>query len=104
MGRKDNVICSGGVKIQIEEVEQRLRPHMRVPFIITKAPEPKFGEQVVLLTESVDVDAIRKICLSVLPKYWQPRRCLTVARLPFTETGKPARRKAELLAAASIAQ
>ena len=27
-GRKDNVICSGGIKIQIEEVEALLKPHL----------------------------------------------------------------------------
>ena len=34
-GRKDNVICSGGIKIQIEEVEQILKKYMRVPYIIS---------------------------------------------------------------------
>lgn len=32
LGRKDNVIDSGGIKIQIEDVENRLRPCLRVPF------------------------------------------------------------------------
>ena len=32
LGRKDNVICSGGIKIQIEEVESRLRPFFRTLF------------------------------------------------------------------------
>ena len=36
LGRKDNVICSGGIKIQAEEVERMLRPFLRVPYIITK--------------------------------------------------------------------
>jgi len=31
LGRRDNVICSGGLKIQAEEVERLLRPHLRVP-------------------------------------------------------------------------
>ena len=36
LGRKDNVICSGGIKIQIEEVERLLRAHVSSPFMITK--------------------------------------------------------------------
>ena len=36
LGRIDNVVCSGGIKIQIEEVEQSLRPHIHKQFIITK--------------------------------------------------------------------
>lgn len=98
LGRKDNVICSGGVKIQIEEVERLLHPHLHEPYIITKAPDTRLGEQVVLLTESTDIDTVRHCCEQVLPKYWQPRRYLHVDRLPLTETGKPARAEAERLA------
>ena len=95
LGRKDNVICSGGIKIQIEEVERLLRPHVSSAFMITKRADKKFGEQVVLLTESNDMDVLREVCERVLPKYWQPRCFLHIDRLPMTETGKPARKEAE---------
>ena len=95
LGRRDNVICSGGIKIQIEEVERLLSLHVRDPFMITKRADKKFGEQVVLLTESKDIDAIRDVCQRVLPKYWQPHSYLHVDSLPMTETGKPARKEAE---------
>ena len=102
LGRKDNAICSGGVKIQIEEVENLLKSHVRVPYIITKAPDERLGEQVVMLTESADIAALQRICREVLPKFWQPRRILTVDRLPLTATGKPARAEAGRIAAATI--
>ena len=95
LGRKDNVICSGGIKIQIEEVERLLKPHLSAPFMITKRADKKFGEQVVLLTESMDMDDIKDICQKVLPKYWQPRSYAHIDALPMTETGKPARKEAE---------
>ena len=98
LGRKDNVICSGGIKIQIEEVERLLRPHLTAPFMITKAPDVRLGEQVVLLTESTDISAIQTCCRQVLPRYWQPRRILPVEHIPMTETGKPARAEAERMA------
>ena len=98
LGRKDNVICSGGIKIQIEEVERLLSPHLSAPFMVTKAPDVKLGEQVVLMTESPDIDAIRRCCQAVLPKYWHPRQYLHVDHLPLTETGKPARVEAERIA------
>ena len=98
LGRKDNVICSGGIKIQAEEVERLLRPHLEAPFMVTKAPDKQLGEQVVLLTESSDVDGVLAHCRRQLPKYWVPRRVLTVGHLPLTETGKPARHEAELMA------
>ena len=96
LGRKDNVICSGGIKIQIEEVESRLRPFLRVPYLISKRPDPKFGEVSVLLTEG-SIDEDRQICERILPKYYLPRHYLHVDRIPLTETGKPARQQAALL-------
>ena len=97
LGRKDNVVCSGGIKIQIEEVERLLHPHLRQPFLISKAPDMKLGEQVVLLTTSLDVDAVRVVCQKVLPRYWQPRQYLHIETIPLTATGKPARAEAEIL-------
>ena len=96
LGRKDNVICSGGIKIQIEEVESRLRPFFRVPYLISKRPDPKFGEVSVLLTEG-SIDEARQICERILPKYYLPRHYLHVDRIPLTETGKPARQQAARL-------
>jgi O-succinylbenzoic acid--CoA ligase len=96
LGRRDNFICSGGLKIQAEELERKLSPYMRVPYLISSRPDDKFGEIVVLLTEG-DVDEARQVCESVLPKYHQPRAYVQVARIPLTETGKPARKQAKLL-------
>lgn len=95
LGRLDNVICSGGVKIQIEEVEQALAPHLSKPYIITKRPSKKFGEEVVLLTEDLNIDSVAEICRRVLPHYWQPKAVMHVDKVPMTGTGKPARAEAE---------
>ena len=98
IGRKDNVICSGGIKIQAEELERQLQPHISVPFMISKKSDSKFGQAVVLLTEG-DIISARIACQSVLPKYHQPRVYIHVDHLPLTATGKPARREAEMLCA-----
>ena len=101
LGRRDNTICSGGLKIQAEELERQLRPHLRVPYLITKRPDSKFGEIVVLLTEG-PVDDAREVCERILPKYHHPRAYVHVSHIPLTATGKPARREAEKLARESI--
>ena len=93
LGRKDNVICSGGIKIQMEEVERLLRPHLTIPYIITRAKDERLGEMVVLLKEGGNADEVKAVCERVLPRYWQPRRFITLDHLPLTETGKPARYK-----------
>ena len=98
LGRKDNVICSGGIKIQMEEVERTLKPYMESAFIITKRSDKKFGEIVVLITENNNIAEVESICKRVLPKYWCPHYYLHVEHVPLTETGKPARAKALSLA------
>lgn len=91
LGRKDNVICSGGIKIQIEQVEDILRKHLVSPFMIAKKRDEKFGEIAVLITESEKLSEVEAICQTHLPKYWVPKEFLHYDRIPLTETGKPKR-------------
>ena len=92
-GRKDNVICSGGIKIQIEEVEALLKPYLEKPFMLVKKKDEKFGEIAVLLTEDEDLKKVEATIRRLLSdhKYWIPREFLHVDHLPLTETGKPKR-------------
>mgnify|MGYP002771694182 CR=1 FL=1 len=105
-GRKDNVICSGGIKIQIEEVEALLKLYLEKPFMIAKKKDEKFGEIAVLLTEDDDLKKVEATIRRLLSgksddsnksseskshKYWIPREFRYVEHLPLTETGKPKR-------------
>lgn len=96
IGRKDNVIDSGGIKIQIEEIEKILKPYINTPYIITKKTDHKFGEIVVMLVEttSYDITRIKQVCKQKLPKYYQPKLFIPVDSIPLTRTGKPARAEA----------
>ena len=99
LGRKDNTINSGGVKIQIEQVEAALKEHLDIPFQITARKDAKFGEIVVLLYNKVkEVADIRRICEEKLPAYWVPKIYLPVEELPLTGTGKPDRATARRIA------
>lgn len=90
LGRKDNIINSGGIKIQIEEVERLLRPFLGNSFAITSLPDSKFGEIVVLVTtESINENFLK----AHLPAYYQPKKVIRIEQLPLTETGKIARKK-----------
>jgi O-succinylbenzoic acid--CoA ligase len=91
LGRKDNVICSGGIKLQAEQIEKKLFPHMPCPFYISKQKDAKYGEIPVLVTESMDNKLLEDILQNVLPKYWIPKKIVMVSQLPTTETGKPKR-------------
>ena len=94
IGRSDNIIDTGGIKVQAEEVESVLRGYINEPFIITKQKNEKFGEVVVLLTSSSNIRHIKDVCERVLSKYWQPKEYVFTPRLPVTATGKPARAEA----------
>lgn len=96
LGRLDNIVCSGGIKIQIEEVEALLRPMFGDSIQLTSAPHPKYGEELVMLTTKNINTAELKACLP--NPYWMPRRIIMVCSLPKTETGKPDRSKAKILA------
>lgn len=99
-GRRDNVVCSGGIKMQIEEIEAKLQAHTDIPLMITKRADEKFGETVVLLAECNDMEPLKALCREWLSKYELPHDYIYVERLPLTETGKPAR--AEALRIASL--
>ena len=98
LGRKDNVIDSGGIKIQIEEVEHLLKSSLTADFAITSCPDERFGEAVVLLTTQGDTNAVRTLCQQRLPKFWQPRFIFHVPTLPQTGNGKPSRAEIKALA------
>lgn len=100
LGRRDNVVCSGGIKLQMEAIEEKLRPAMgSIPFMITKVKDDKFGEAVVLLVEgSKGALPHEEQLFAALTKYERPKHIIPVSRLPMTETGKPARGVAAKLA------
>lgn len=98
LGRADNVICSGGIKLQIEEIETALHEAMPGPFVITKKKDEKFGETVVMLTTAEDIDKVKAICKEYLSRFQQPRHFIHIDRIPLTETGKPARAEAQRIA------
>ena len=102
LGRTDNIINTGGVKVQIEEVEQQLLPYLRSNFAITSIPHPKLGEAIVLLAEPFDqqnnFDEIIKEAYNTVPLYHQPKCFFTVSAIPMTDSGKKDRKAIKELA------
>lgn len=95
LGRKDNVICSGGIKLQIEQMEEKLSQYIRTPFCITKRRDKKFGEiAILLLTEQLNW---RDICRQCLNQYEIPKEAVLVTSIPMTRTGKIDRAKAAVI-------
>ena len=99
LGRTDNIICSSGLKFQLEALEEKLAP-LPVPFLLTAVPDARLGQALALIYEGADADSdlLLRLCRERLGRHEQPRYMLRAAHLPRTETGKPARKEAARLA------
>ena len=97
IGRRDNTICSGGIKIQIEEVEAWLHSLGYDDVMVTYRDDKALGQALVYLTTTeIDMDTLRQN--AVKNRYWLPRHIIKVTSLPLTPTGKPDRGKARDMA------
>ena len=93
LGRYDNVINTGGIKIHAEEVERKLKPHIKDNFFITGLTDDKLGQKVSLVIETPRYDKqddsiMIDIFNSRLEKFERPRKVLTIEKFSYTENGK----------------
>ena len=95
LGRIDNVINSGAVKLQIEALEEKavaLLETLKLTnnFFIGALPDDTLGEKVCLLIEAnEEIEALEKADLSsYFDKYEAPRRIAYLPRFVYTPTGK----------------
>lgn len=90
LGRIDNIINSGGIKISPEEIEAQIARLISFPFFISSIPHPQLGQELVLVmekkpqNESHLLGEIRKI----VPPHHAPRKIIVRNPLPRTENGK----------------
>jgi len=90
LGRIDNVINTGGIKVQTEALEAFLSDFIDLPFAISSLPDEKFGEIIVLVVEGILDDALLTQTLHAenLPAHQFPKQIISLDRLPRTESGK----------------
>ena len=96
LGRFDNVINSGGIKLSPEQVEAKLSNILDQPFFIASLPDAKLGEQLVLVIEGTmkENDVLKKITSSpLLSKYEVPRQIKTIPVFLRTESGQVMRKE-----------
>ena len=93
LGRADNVIITGGLKVHPEAVEAILQPLLPFPVMISSRPDPKWGERVVLIAEnpSMSGEEILEVCRGRLQRHEVPKEII-FGVLPRTESGKLKRR------------
>ena len=85
LGRIDNVINSGGIKIIPELVEAKLTEVVSSRrYFIAGLPDESLGEKVVLVIEGDEIE----ISLDVLEKYERPKEIYFISKFVEIESGK----------------
>lgn len=90
-GRYDNIVNSGGVKLNPEQIEQKLQEVINSPFFVTGLPDDILGEQLVLVVEGdSDITGLlgRIRDLNTITPYEIPRKVITAREFAITGSGK----------------
>lgn len=87
LGRIDNIINSGGVKIMPEQVEQKLDGLLERRFYFASKEDKELGEKVVLVIEG-DAFEVNPSIFEGLDKYERPKEIIFVPKFKETENGK----------------
>ncbi|HPS12223.1 MAG TPA: AMP-binding protein [Prolixibacteraceae bacterium] len=99
LGRADNVINSGGIKISPEEVEAAIRPLIRSEFLISSKEDKTFGAKVVLVIEgsSKDTETLLREIQKITDRYKAPKEVIFLEKIPFNASMKIDRKKVKQL-------
>lgn len=87
LGRYDNVINSGGVKLFPEQIETKLAAKISKRFFVTGLPDAVLGTKVVLVIEGEQQEITTSI-FDLLDKFEKPREVFFVSEFVVTETNK----------------
>jgi O-succinylbenzoic acid--CoA ligase len=92
LGRMDNVINSGGIKLIPEQIEDKLSHKIHQRFFIAAKPDSELGEKVVLVVEGEKQD-LGDGLYDELDKYEKPKELIFIAKFKETENGKVLRKE-----------
>ncbi|HJS00273.1 MAG TPA: AMP-binding protein [Flavobacterium sp.] len=87
LGRIDNVVNSGGVKLIPEQIEEKLTPFIPNRFFVGGIPDAVLGEKLALVIEGEKQDLEESI-FSDLNKYEKPKAIFFIPEFKTTESGK----------------
>jgi len=87
LGRIDNVINSGGIKLFPEQIEKKLQPHITNRLFISSKDDDKLGNKIVLVIEQESNDFDTSI-FKALERYEKPKEIYFTSTFSETKTGK----------------
>lgn len=92
LGRIDNVINSGGIKLIPEKIEDKLSQKINSRFFVTGIEDAVLGEKLVLIIEG-EKQILEDSIFDVLDKYEKPKEIFYVEKFTETENGKIKRKE-----------
>ncbi|KIC02693.1 O-succinylbenzoic acid--CoA ligase [Flavobacterium sp. JRM] len=95
LGRIDNVINSGGIKLIPEQIEEKLSGKIDTRYFVIGVPDTALGEKLVLVIEG-EKHTIDNAIFDSLDKYQKPKEIIFVPKFKETENGKIIRKKSYL--------
>ena len=91
LGRVDNIINSGGIKINPEEIENILKPYIDSAFVVLGKKDKLLGEKLILVIEGKEKPL--NFPKNILPKNKTPREINFIPQFPRTQSGKIKRKE-----------
>lgn len=92
LGRIDNVINSGGIKLLPEQIEEKLAGKIEPRYFISSKEDKELGEKVILVIEG-DSFTVDTSIFDGLDKYEKPKEILFVPKFKETGNGKIIRKE-----------
>ena len=92
LGRLDNIINSGGIKIMPEQVEQKLANKIQQLYFIASKPDNELGEKVILVIEG-DKQEFDENLFEDLDKYEKPKEIVFIPKIKVNASGKIIRKE-----------
>jgi O-succinylbenzoic acid--CoA ligase len=87
LGRYDNVINSGGIKLMPEQIEDKLSTLIARRYFVNGEPDDTLGEKVVLYIEGEPMKLDESV-FNTLDKYEKPKEIVFIPKFKETATGK----------------
>ncbi|GFZ85663.1 O-succinylbenzoic acid--CoA ligase [Aquaticitalea lipolytica] len=87
LGRIDNVINSGGIKLFPEQIEEKLKGKIKQQFFVASLPDTKLSEKLILVLES-ESNFLETSVFEGLNKFEIPKAIYSVAKFIMTSNGK----------------
>ncbi len=93
LGRVDNVVNSGGIKLSPEQLERKILPLLAQRFFMAGVADGQLGQKLILVLEggaltATSISKLKESLATTLTRYEMPREIFTISQFEETATHK----------------